>query len=178
MITDKKSFLAGCMVGCRLREGRPSGVAPTGWMYGSCPVALPKIPEVEGNPYAYMEWTDSNAIVSGSYYSELYLCADPITGTITDRVLGSNVIKVKKVVIPDNCLRFAVVTDEKMLERVTEGMDKFLGDIAYLPEANQWGAVGSISKDDALTRAWTNADIVTEDGTVILQASEPIPVYE
>lgn len=145
-------------------------------------VVLPELPvwDKTAYPYAVIKYVESDNIVSGSHYAHLYLCKNPVTA-IYHYYTGT--MKTKKLQITGDFLDYGMVSDEKMLERVTEGIDLFLGSLAYLSEPNKWESVteGTDKTDTDYSKyIWANHDIILaeNDNEIVISATDPVTTYE
>ena len=152
MITNKQSYLTGYMVGCRLREGRPSGVMgePIGYLYGTLTEPLPVLPEWDRETYPvafiyqYLNYATYKLVVCPAYYYYE-------SSTSGAYMLGTNA----------PALRWTC----------NSGEDTW-GEPTTLDKSEGIATVGSDKYK------WANTDMLYADGTVALSASDPIPVYE
>lgn len=144
-------------------------------------VELPDLPvwDKTAYPYVFIYYKDSDSIVNGSHYAKLYLCANPLTA-YEGGMESMPYITITKLQITGSYLQYGMVSDEKMLESVTEGMSAFLGDLAYLTEANKWEYMVS-GEDKAMDYGvdclWANHDIIHTNGTTTISATDPVTTY-
>ena len=153
---DKRSFLKGLALGL---AGKPlefaPGKEPVAYLYNG--VRLPKLPEWDKSKYPYAFIRN---VPSGTDYNELYVFKTEPAWFKPSIIVSA----------------YGVEDGNTHLEAV---------DYPYGAEAD-WGYVtlsektsnGYLASGNFEGIFWANYDILNEDGTIYLAASDPVPVYE
>ena len=171
---DKRSFLSGLAMGL-CGKGDPTsnmGVTkkPIAYLYNG--VQFPEIPVEEGLPYMYI---DANAYsnVPGYDYWTLYLFDKPVRHGV---YINNNTYFIIDSPCSGKAYFYTLDTEsaESLSFRFGEAIE--VGKWCYGNSRSM--ERGEIFISDGYGCLWANHDIINDDGSVYLAASEPIPVYE
>ncbi len=149
MNDNMRKFVRGLMVSTVSKGVLPKKGEPVAYLYNG--VQLPKLPEWDREKYPYAFMCGSTDF-DGSYYVTI------------------------------NCLNVQVYRDDDdHIHPVQDG--QYIRYYATADKDDDWTYFGYVN--DIFTSSlfigdvfWTNTDILNEDGTLYLAASDPVPVYE
>lgn len=158
---DPLSLFMGWKAGNLVARQRGAKKKPVAYLYNG--VRLPALPEWDKEKYPYAvidEWESTfNGHAGKIYFLSFY----------TEKIVWKR--ESNKWYMPGKLVVYATTDSAK----IAEYFDSFApGEVGF----NMWGIA---EEDDGIACdkvIWTSTDLVFDDGTLYLAASEPVPVYE